>query len=272
MSGPAVIPQMFDFILMDGPMGTELGRRGCELPDRTWSAWANRHDPDSVRAVHADYALAGAQVHTANTFRTKRRSFPDDWQILTRRAVELARQALPSGSRLAGSIAPLEDCYRPDLSPPDSRGEHREMARELAAAGVDLLLCETFPHAPEALVAVEESLATGLPCWVAFTAGPDGDLMSPVEMGRAAAEAARLGAAAVLVNCTSAELSLPYVKELLETGMPVGAYANVGENWEAPVESYVDCAREWVAAGASIVGSCCGTGPDHVAALASLRG
>src|SRR6185436_12595780 len=107
-----------------------------------------------------------------------------------RRAVAIARAAVPAGHRVAGSLAPLEDCYRPDLSPADPRPEHRELARALADAGVDLLLCETFPHAGEALVACEEAVATGLETWVSFTAGPDGSLLSPAEVEAAAREAA----------------------------------------------------------------------------------
>ncbi len=256
--------------LLDGPMGTELGRRGCDLPEGEWSAWALQGAPDMVRAIHQDYAAAGAQVHTANTFRTKRRSFPVTWERQARLAVFLAREALAPGSRLAGSMAPLEDCYRPDLSPDEPRAEHRELARVLADAGVDLLLCEAFPHAGEGLVAVEEAVDTGLPTWMAFTAGPEGELMTPQEMGAAAQEAVQRGAAAVLVNCVAAEKTLAYVEALLEAGVPVGAYANAGADWKAPVESYVAHARDWVAAGALIVGSCCGTGPAHVAALAAL--
>ena len=72
------------------------------------------------------------------------------------------------------------------------------------------------------------------------------------------------------MNCVAAEKTLAYVEALLEAGVPVGAYANAGADWKAPVESYVAHARDWVAAGALIVGSCCGTGPAHVAALAAL--
>src|SRR6185436_19015238 len=110
-----------------------------------------------------------------------------------RRAVAIARAAVPAGHRVAGSLAPLEDCYRPDRSPADPRPEHREMARALAAAGVDLILCETFPHVGEALVAVEEAVATGIPTWIALTAGPGADLLSPGEVARGAREAVARG-------------------------------------------------------------------------------
>ncbi|RME22190.1 MAG: homocysteine S-methyltransferase family protein, partial [Deltaproteobacteria bacterium] len=138
-------------ILLDGPMGTELARRGVDTPAPGWSAWALERAPDVVAAIHADYAAAGATVHTVNSFRTQPRWFPDTWRALVHRAVTLARRAVPETHRIAGSIAPLEDCYSPWLSPPDPRPEHRQLARALAAEGVDLLLVETFPHVGEGL-------------------------------------------------------------------------------------------------------------------------
>ncbi|MDQ3035401.1 MAG: homocysteine S-methyltransferase family protein, partial [Myxococcota bacterium] len=150
--------------ILDGPLGSELDRRGVPTPLPRWSAGAIDAAPDVIAAIHRDYARAGASVATACTFRTTRRAVGDDWERLARRAVELARASVLPGHRVAGSIAPLEDCYRPELSPgARSRVEHRELARTLADAGVDLLLCETFPHVGEALVAVEEAARTGVP-------------------------------------------------------------------------------------------------------------
>src|SRR5262245_32300435 len=106
---------------LDGPVGTELAARGVATPAPLWSAWALVHAPDVLAAIHRDYVAAGATVHTANTFRTKRRSAPENWEALARKAVSVARAEAPVGQRVAGSIAPLEDCYRPDLSPVDPR-------------------------------------------------------------------------------------------------------------------------------------------------------
>src|SRR6185437_377012 len=261
--------------LLDGPLGTELAARGVPTPAPAWSAFALDHALAVVSAIHRDYASAGATVHTANTFRTKRRQLGDRWEALAARAVALAREAVPAGHRVAGSIAPLEDCYRPDLSPEDPRPEHRALARALAALSVDLLLCETFPHVGEALVAVDEAVATGIETWVSFTAGPDGALLTPAEMEAGAREAVRRGAAAVLVNCTAATRTLPYVERLAGAGARFGAYANAGTpeeglGWtEAPdAERYAALAEAWVRAGATMVGGCCGTGPAHIRALA----
>ncbi len=261
--------------ILDGPLGTELIARGVSIPEPLWSARAIETAPDVIAAIHREYALAGATVHTTNTFRTKRRSAGSTWEKLARKSVELARLSVPSNHRIAGSIAPLEDCYRPDLSPADPRPEHREVCRALADAGVDLLLCETFPHLGEALVATEEAVATGLPTWVAFTAGPEAELLTPGEVERGAREAVTRGAQVVLFNCTRATKSLPYVERLAHVGVPFGVYANAGPpedrlGWnefsDGP-ERYAELAADWVRLGATFVGACCGLGPAHVRAL-----
>lgn len=259
-------------------MGSLLAARGVATPAPLWSAAALVDAPDEVARVHREYAAAGACVHIANTFRTKERQAGARWRELLGRAVGLARGAVPAGHRVAGSLAPLEDCYRPDLSPREARGEHREVARALAGAGVDVIVCETFPHVGEGLVALEEAVATGVPAWMAFTAGPDGSLMSVERMAEGAAAALDRGASAVMVNCTAAARTLPYVARLVEVAAgraPVGAYANAGDaDWNvfeaAAVERYVAAARSWIEAGAEIVGGCCGTGPAHIAALAGV--
>nr|AYM54444.1 homocysteine S-methyltransferase family protein [Phaselicystis flava] len=272
--------------ILDGPMGTELAARGVPTPAPLWSAWALDHAPEVIAQIHRDYAAAGATVHTATTFRTKRRQAGDRWEALARRAVAIARAAVPAGHRVAGSVAPLEDCYRPDLSPAEdigalqaARAEHEELARVLVDAGADLLICETFPHVGEALAAVEACVSTGVETWAAFTAGPGAPLLSVEAMEAGAREAVRRGAAAVMVNCTAATRTLAYVERLVRIGVPVGAYANAGDaeeeiGWdEAPPEGaarYAQLAAEWARAGATILGGCCGTGPAHIRAIAAL--
>ncbi|MFO0589878.1 MAG: homocysteine S-methyltransferase family protein [Polyangiaceae bacterium] len=270
-----------DVLLLDGPMGSLLAARGVPTPPPLWSAAALTTAEAEVVRVHADYAASGATVHTAATFRTKERQAGPEWESLTRKAVKLARDSVPPEHRVAGSLSPLEDCYRPDLSPRDPRPEHREMACALADAGVDLVLCETFPHIGEALIAVEEAARTGLPTWVSFTAGPHGELLTPKEIAAGAREAVSRGASAVMVNCTAASETWRYVEALAEVAslakVPFGAYANAGDPEEAfnrgaedpaAAQAYLAEALRWVDAGATIVGSCCGTGPLHIAALA----
>jgi len=77
--------------ILDGPLGTELNRRGVGTKLPMWSAGAIKSAPEIIHAIHADYARAGATVHTANTFRTKARNVGNSWEGLARQAVRLAR-------------------------------------------------------------------------------------------------------------------------------------------------------------------------------------
>jgi S-methylmethionine-dependent homocysteine/selenocysteine methylase len=256
-------------VLLDGPMGTELAARGVPLPSPGWSAEALRTHPKIVEAIHHAYASAGAKVHRTNTFRTQPRIYRQAYRSLVITAVKLAKRA---GGRVAGSMAPIEDCYRPDLSPEETiaRACHQAMATTLADAGCDLLICETFPHAGEARIAVEEAVATGTETWAALTAGPDASLMTPAAMHDAARRCVDAGARAVLVACTAAERTLAYVEKLAGLGVPFGAYANAGVPAEAmTAERYVELAKQWCDAGATIIGACCGTGPAYIRALSS---
>ena len=99
------------------------------------------------------------------------------------------------------------------------------------------------------------------------------------EVVKLAGLAHRLGPQAVLVNCVPATRTRPYVEALAALGVPFGAYANAGDpeeglGWSADpsaaAAAYCALANEWIDAGATLVGSCCGTGPAHVAALAAL--
>ncbi len=265
--------------LLDGPLGTELEARGVPPVRDCWSAKAIETAPEVITAIHQDYAQSGCTVHTTNTFRTNRRASGNSWRARTLAATALTKKAVPRHHRVAGSIAPVEDCYRPDLSPGSkSEPEHHEMATTLAGAGCDLLLCETFCHPEETLAATRAAVSCNLETWVALTAGPQTNLLTPQAMAQLATQAVRLGASAVLVNCTPATDTQRFLEAIIETeiSVPVGAYANAGspdENigWRADCDlgyqAYARFANSWTNAGATIIGGCCGTGPGHIAAI-----
>lgn len=120
-------------------------------------------------------------------------------------------------------------------------------------------------------------LSQQLETWTALTAGPKADLLTTADVAEAARALVDVGASAVLINCTPAVDTLPFVDALANAvDVPIGAYANAGSvddamGWSAPkepgVQRYVELAQRWVDAGAAIIGGCCGTGPAHVDAL-----
>ena len=296
-------------LLLDGATGTELQRRGVDTSLPLWSARALLEAHAVLYAIHTDYIAAGADIITSNTFRTHRRTLTrgglgERTRELTQLAVAIAREAARQADRqvfVAGSISPLEDCYSPQLVPPDGELwiEHAEIARDLAQAGCDLLLVETMNTIREAVIATRCAAATDLPVCVSFVAGLNGlppDQMSELDdaaemlarvtllSGESITEAVQAvqgwRPAAILINCVPltyidrafAELRAAYRG-------PIGLYANVGQvddrvGWtltdDVQPAAYAQHARQWMQQGAAIVGGCCGTTPEHIAALKEL--
>jgi S-methylmethionine-dependent homocysteine/selenocysteine methylase len=275
-------------LLLDGAMGTELQRRDADTGLPLWSAGALLRDPELVWTVHADEAGAGADVLTADTFRTHARSLraggsDADSGELTALAVGLSHRAAAVPRReifVAGSLSPLEDCYRPDLAPDDAslEREHGAQARALAAAGVDLILAETHNSIREAEAALRAAKATGLPALVSFVTDGRGRLLSGEPLEDAAARLAAIGPDAIGINCVPAARVVFELDRLTTAagGTPLVAYGNLGlpqdeKGWtftdELSPEAYAEEAARWLGLGARIVGGCCGTTPDHTRAV-----
>jgi S-methylmethionine-dependent homocysteine/selenocysteine methylase len=280
-------------VLLDGATGTELSRRGANTTLPLWSARPLSEDRDLLVRVHRDFLAAGCVVLTACTFRTHERSLARaGWggrsDELNRIAVGAAREAIAAegvaGVRVAGSVSPLEDCYRPELVPPAAElaREHEAQARSLAAAGCDLLLVETMNSRREAEAALQAGLSTGLPTWCSFVSDGKGRLPSGELLAEAASAAQELGAAAVLVNCLPAVDLLGDVKVLARAvTVPFGGYGNIGhahdvDGWRADLmlepEVFARHLLDCRSAGATLLGGCCGTEPRHLEALARGSG
>jgi len=275
-------------LLLDAAMGTELQRRDADTKLPLWSASALIRDPELVWTIHSDEVSAGAEILTANTFRTHARSLAKAGLAersgeLGALAVQLAHQAAAAPGRdifVAGSLSPLEDCYRPDLVPDDAAlaREHGAQARFLADAGVDLILAETHNTIREAAAALRAAKATGIPVFVSLVTDGKGSLLSGESIADAAKALLQLGPDALGINCVPAARLAGDLAVLAAAapGVPLLAYGNLGlpddsRGWafteELSPEEYAETARGWIERGARIVGGCCGTTPAHSRAL-----
>ena len=275
--------------VLDGAMGSELLRRGFTAAQRLWGVGVLLDAPDAVREVHRDHLAAGAEALTAATFRVapyslRRHGLEGRAAELAATAIRVARAAVAEAGAEAlvlASMTTLEDCYRPDLVPGDATliREHAATAALLAAARPDALLLETFNTVREAAIAARAAVATGLPTFVCFTCTEGGRLLSGEDAADAAHALDHAGVGAVGVNCTRvSDVMAVLVRLAAATDLPLVASANdaffAADSQFLAAEpggpaAYGRCALAWCAAGARLVGGCCGTTPAHVAAVAA---
>jgi S-methylmethionine-dependent homocysteine/selenocysteine methylase len=296
-------------VLLDGPTGSELVRRGVR-----WRKHGLQTDADAVEALHAEYLDAGADILRTNTFQLNPRLYlhvfrdlehmrqigapglehlvPKLLKIAVGVAAQARRKAGAEGRvAIAGVISPIEHCYRPDLSPPYDTAlrEHQPIAEVFAAEKVDLLIAESMNTIHEAKAALAAGRDAKLPVWVSFVLGPEGELLSREPLAVAVAEMQKGGAEAVLIsNAPPEDITRAAVRMRGLAKVPYGAFAHIGrfsppswkfdfhpqfietESW--PPERYVAEARKWKESGARIVGGCCGTSPTHIRALRNSIG
>ncbi len=273
-------------------MGTELDRRGVDTTLPLWSARALLDAPEVVREIHRDYAVAGAQLHTANSFRTNPRTLERAGlgtrvETMVEAAVRLCREGialaeLDRSTWVLGSLAPVEDCYRPDQVPDDEalRVEHAAHASLLAGAGVDGFLVETMCTVRECVAAVAAARDTGLPVVASVVCRVDGNLLSGESWEDLVVALEPHAPDALMVNCTGLPGTVAAIPRL-RAAWPGrwGASVNVGSadpvvGWAAgadlSLDTYVAGARVWWGEEAAIVGSCCGTNPAWTRGLRAV--
>lgn len=286
--------------LLDGGMGRELQRIGAPFRQPEWSALALIEAPEFVLQAHQAFIVAGARIITTNSyavvpFHIGDERFARDGRSLAERAANLARQAA-SGSiepvTVAGSLPPALGSYRPDLFDHQrSVAIHRELIAGLRAH-VDVWLAETQSSIAEVRAVVEALGVEPKPLWVSFTLLDEADEPPRLRSSETVVDAVRvaieLGARAVLFNCSQPEVMaaalssardvIRSVDQTIELGVYANAFPPVNTQAKANStlleirsdlgpESYLYWSRSWVAAGASIVGGCCGIGPEHIAQL-----
>ncbi|MFD1343730.1 homocysteine S-methyltransferase family protein [Litorisediminicola beolgyonensis] len=283
--------------LLDGGMGQELVRRSGDAPTGLWSTRVMMDHPGLVEAVHRDYFNAGATIATANTYaifadRLDREGLGDqlaDLRAMAMAEARAARDAHGSG-RVAAAIGPLRGSYRPEAFPDhDTAVTEYRAALEALAPEADLVIFETVASLAHARAALDASEDCARPVWIAATV--DDEDGTRLRSGEPVADLARAlkgrHAEAALANCSAPEAMGPALGLLAESGVPFGAYANgfeqitkafLGEVQTVDVltsrrdmgpERYAAIAMSWVGQGATIIGGCCETGPDHIAAIAA---
>ena len=287
-------------VVLDGGLSTELERAGHDLSSALWSARLLRDDPEAVRAAHAAFFAAGAEVATTASYQASFEGFgaaglPREEVVrLLERSVEVAAQARDDAGSgwVAASVGPygavLADgseytgAYARELGVAGLRAFHRPRLEVLAAAGPDVLACETLPAAAEVEALLLALDGLGVPAWLSLTTttGADGSVRTrlgePAEQVFAMARGVD-AVVAVGVNCTApGGVGAAVELAACASGKPVVGYPNSGESWDSAARRWTGApdlaaadVRAWVATGARLVGGCCRIGPQQVAGVAA---
>ncbi|MDC4476815.1 homocysteine S-methyltransferase family protein [Acinetobacter baumannii] len=287
--------------ILDGGLGRELARRGAPFRQPEWSALALIEAPETVKEVHLDFINAGAEVITTNNyavvpFHIGQERFETDGVHLIKVAIEQAKNAVKESGKnikIAGCLPPLFGSYRADLFQPEQAKNLAEPIINTLAPEVDFWLAETQSCLKEVETVHALLPQDGKDYWVSFTLQDEikqeqALLRSGENMQQVADFIKQSSAKAVLFNCCQPEVILQAINEikgLIPESVQIGAYANafppqdesatandgldeIRKDLDAP--AYLAFAKQWQQAGASLVGGCCGIGPEHIAELSQF--
>jgi 5-methyltetrahydrofolate--homocysteine methyltransferase len=276
-------------LISDGAMGTFLHAKGLQAGECP-ELWCVSH-PDVVKSIAAAYVEAGSDIVETNSFggsAFKLKPYGHDAQVgeFNRAAAALAREAMGGKGYVAASIGPTGHIVEEeggDVSAQQLYDAFKEQALALAEGGADAICVETMSsltEAVQAIKAVKEN--TNLPaiCTFTFELGAKGfRTMMGVKPDRAARAAVAAGADIIGANCGNGIANMIEITKQMRAaapGTPILIHANAGapevENgktiFKETPEYMASRVNELIEAGANVIGGCCGTTPNHIAAMA----
>jgi 5-methyltetrahydrofolate--homocysteine methyltransferase len=278
-----------DILISDGAMGTYLQAKGLK-PGECMESWCISH-PEVVKGIHEAYIAAGADIIETNSFggtcyKLKPYGLVDKVKELNQAAAALARQAGAGKVYVSASVGPTGQIVEDeggDVTPQDLYEAFKEQVVALAEGGADALCIETMASLTEALQAIKAAKEnTKLPVICTFTFEPGARgfrTMMGVTPERAAREAVAAGADIVGANCGNGIVNMIEVTRQIRAAQPntpiliqanAGTPVLEGDKTVFPETPGFMASKvpDLIKAGAQIIGGCCGTTPEHIAAIA----
>ncbi|MHC4231779.1 MAG: homocysteine S-methyltransferase family protein [Planctomycetota bacterium] len=276
-------------LFLDGAMGTQLIEAGA--PVGQCNDYLNIESPDIVRTVHEHYLNAGADAVTTNTFGAngfvlKRHGHAEKVYDINLAAAKLAREAAGEDKYVLGNIGPCGDFLEPlgPVKPEALQADFANQASGLFAGGVDAFIIETMTALDEIEIAIQAvQSVSDLPIFVSLAYDPAGDgfrTMMGVSPSQAAEQLADSGITALGFNCGTldmagyAQLASEYASALDGSSVLLLAEPNAGRPelegdkavYKLSADAYADGLQQIKDTGAMILGGCCGTTPNLLAA------
>ncbi|MCH9695402.1 MAG: homocysteine S-methyltransferase [Gammaproteobacteria bacterium] len=286
-------------VLLDGGLATQLESQGCDLDNNLWSAALLSENPEEILTAHDAYLVAGAEVLATASYQASTAGFRQygigtrDADRLMRLSVDLAvaaSQKNASEALVAASLGPygamLHDGseYHGNygVGATAVRNYHAPRIALFDATAADVLAFETIPSRGEAQVLADLLRDVQTPAWISFSCKDESHISDGTPLRDVASLFSQHPTVkAVGINCTAPQFA-PRLVETIRKSAPdkyAMAYPNSGESYNADSNSWsgtvtpLDCAaaaREWIAAGAHVIGGCCRMGPGHIRAMCAV--
>ncbi len=272
-------------LILDGAIGSYLQETSNLEATSMWSSLMNVSQKDKVIALHKEYINSGADIITANTFRTNPIAYKSvkidiSNQELVRHSVNLTHEA--RGSKkviIAGSNAPAEDCYQIErtLSIEELVDNHKKHIQYLWDAGVDIILNETFSHLDEIEIVSQICSRKNIPFIISLYFAPELKILSGEDIYVVIDFVKKFNPTAIALNCISIEtFSKIDISKL--SNIKWGFYLNCGSgevtdhNITCGInpKDYSEFIKRYLYADPLFIGSCCGSNPTHTKALKEL--
>ncbi|MGF1716046.1 homocysteine S-methyltransferase family protein [Photobacterium chitinilyticum] len=293
--------------ILDGGMGRELKRIGAPFSQPLWSAQALIESPDHIRKAHQNFIDSGAEIIIANSyacvpFHLGDELYRTDGALLARRAAIIAQSVAQDEHtnrnnpvHVAGAMPPAFGSYRPDLFKADEAKKIFTVLFDAQEPHVDLWIAETISSLQEFEVIHSVLKNSSKDRYYSFSLQDDTENDATLRSGQPVSIATALvcfaGGKGILFNCSVPEVMEQAIKdakaviEQYGVDVEIGVYANnftpiqpdhqandtLQSMRELSPEDYLVFAKRWYELGATIIGGCCGIGPDHIQAIAEWR-
>lgn len=278
-----------EILISDGAMGTFLQDKGLK-PGECPESWTVLH-PDAVKSIAEAYIASGSDIVETNSFggtsyKLKEFGLADKVEEYNIAAAKLAKEAMGKKGYVAASVGPTGQIVEDEggfVTEQDLYNAFKEQIAALKDGGADAICIETMSSVAEAVQAIKAAKEnTDLPiiCTFTFEMGARGfRTMMGVAPERAAEEAVAAGADVIGANCGNGIAGMIEITKQMRAVMPdtpILIHANAGMPvfedgktvFKETPEDMASRVKELIAAGANIIGGCCGTTPDHIAAMA----
>lgn len=288
---------MQNITILEGATGTELQRRGYKMTNPLWSASAIFDAPDLLKQIHKDYIKAGAQLITANTFRTNLHPWeqvgkPKMAKTATEKAVEIANQARQESIedgvikninevKIGGVIGMTTDTYNPKHLEANARlhQQHSNQVKFLSSLSIDFIMISTITDIKEALVILKYASKTDLPIYLSFVPNKDCKLWNGDSLETMLELITPYKVECLMLNCglhpEEAKQTVEKFAQLYKgkKGIFLNGYGDPDDEaaWKFTKEhgpkEYLSYAKHWAEIGYTVIGACCGSTPAHIKAL-----